>query len=251
MKDDIFLISFKTEGFEQVGGGEENDDGDDGNGGGDFDIEEDDLLEDEDNNGDQGKKKSDPRSAKGGSREASGSSKTNPQEGYSTPKGRKIVKSLINLFADGELDSLNSKFEESVCLNILKAMEIEDSVVDPKEDLDMIIHQDEELSNLLEEWIYTCSDREPEKRTPSLLVVVDSNDQATGENSKTETIEKEEVGTQNNIKDQDDKENKAPAIRKRNHKWGPLILERKSKRQPKGGMSMLERAQALKMKNNL
>lgn len=58
------------------------------------------------------------------------------------------MRSLINIFADAELENLNSNFEESVCLNLLKAMEIEESVVDPEEELDMIVQQDEELSNL-------------------------------------------------------------------------------------------------------
>lgn len=44
---------------------------------------------------------------------------------------------------------------------------------------------------------------------------------------------------------------KKQTAKKRNQIWGPIIPERKSKRQPQNGVSMLETAQALKKKSNL
>ena len=48
MQDELFVISFKTEGFEQLSdkSGKDGDDGGDG-GDGDTDLDEDDLLSDE------------------------------------------------------------------------------------------------------------------------------------------------------------------------------------------------------------
>jgi hypothetical protein len=40
-------------------------------------------------------------------------------------------------------------------------------------------------------------------------------------------------------------------VAKRKRGWGPVQLERKSKRVPRDGVTMLEKAQALKSKNNL
>ena len=85
MKDEIYLISFKTEGFEQIteGGGNEN--GDDGEGG--DDPEEDDLLDDEDNNGESKKKQSDHDKTGGKTKETGECSKSSSQKDFSTPKG--------------------------------------------------------------------------------------------------------------------------------------------------------------------
>jgi hypothetical protein len=104
MKDEIFLISFKTEGVEQVGG-EVNDDG---NGGGEYDLEEDDLLDDEEGSDDKDKRKADSDSSKKGNREIGESSKSNSQIKSSTLKGSKSMKNLINIFAKGENDMFNS-----------------------------------------------------------------------------------------------------------------------------------------------
>jgi hypothetical protein len=74
MKDEIFLISFKTKGVEQVGDGEVNDDG---NGGGEYDLEKDDLLDDEEGSDDKDKRKTDFDSSKKGNREIGESTKSN------------------------------------------------------------------------------------------------------------------------------------------------------------------------------
>jgi hypothetical protein len=105
MKDEIFLISFKTEGVEQVGDGEVNDDG---NGGGEYDLEKDDLLDDEEGSDDKDKRKTDFDSSKKGNKEIGESSKSNSQTKSSTPKGSKSMKNLINIFAKGENDMFNS-----------------------------------------------------------------------------------------------------------------------------------------------
>jgi hypothetical protein len=130
-------------------------------------------------------------------------------------------------------------------------MEIEESVVDPEEELDMIVQQDEELSNLPEEWTYTCSEAQKGDRTVAQSTEVTISDQIMmGDNGKGIT-EEDEVRTQKTSGADDDKENKIPDVKKRNQKWGPMIPERKSKRQPQGGISILVKAQALKKKNNL
>jgi hypothetical protein len=76
MKDEIFLISFKTEGFEQIAEGEkrENDDGD---GGDDDNLEEDDLLDEEEDDGSQSKRQDGSDKSIGKNKEVGECSKSN------------------------------------------------------------------------------------------------------------------------------------------------------------------------------
>lgn len=96
MKDEIFLLNFKTEGFEQLrdGGdpkGSDDDGGDDGgNDGGneDHDLEDDDLLDEEEDFPEKNKKDSE-KSAMEKNKEKGETSKSTSQKGYSTPRGVK------------------------------------------------------------------------------------------------------------------------------------------------------------------
>lgn len=47
--------------------------------------------------------------------------------------------------------------EEVDCINLLKAMEIEESICDPDESLEQMLTEEETLT-LTEEWLYNCSE---------------------------------------------------------------------------------------------
>ena len=125
MQDELFVISFKTEGFEQISEktGKDGDNGD-----GDTDLDEDSLLSDEEkekeggptgpkkyktsNSANQGKKVDEPLDKK-------------PKQ--SMLSGSKIERNLSQLFAMEMLDNdVNREAMESSCISLLKAMEIED-----------------------------------------------------------------------------------------------------------------------------
>jgi hypothetical protein len=123
MKDEIFLISFKTEGFEQIAEGEKRED-DDGDGGDDDNLEEDYLLDEEKDDGCQSKRQNGSDKSIGKNKEVGECSKSNSQNDFSTLKGRNTMMSLFSMMAEGEREVFSSEFDESVCLNLLKAMEL-------------------------------------------------------------------------------------------------------------------------------
>jgi hypothetical protein len=48
------------------------------------------------------------------------------QKGSATPKGSRTVRNLFQSLEEGECSFFNHGMEESVCINLLKAMEIEE-----------------------------------------------------------------------------------------------------------------------------
>jgi hypothetical protein len=153
-------------------------------------------------------------------------------------------------------------------------MEIEESRDDKDEESLVVEEPEDEFSCLPKEWTYTnpvevievgitehvIADKVTEQSAMDTVEIfqedTEKSEQATkevqpdkgsGEDLQMD-IERDDQVTK---KVDTSKENHAPAVKKRNQKWGPVIPERKSKRNMKDGMTMLEKAQALKEKNNL
>jgi hypothetical protein len=128
-------------------------------------------------------------------------------------------------------------------------MENEEYVVDPKDDLIMANQQEDELVNLLEEWIYNYVEAMEKSESVTQGGELITTDQVIV--AETNNTISELENTLNSDIDKGNKEDVIPTVKKRDKKWGPIIPERKSKRHPAGGGTILEKAQALKKKNNL
>lgn len=215
-----------------------------------FDAEEDDLFDEEMGKEDKDKDGSnqDDRSGGDGDKDKDNVSQSHSQKNFSTPRNKKIVRCLSKLFDGEEALVFNHEYEQLVCLNLLKAMETEEPVVDPAEDRSLLDQHMEETVVLPNEWECTCSEHEKnfeagwsQSETHIIIQVVEkvvvSNNQSEGDQL---AYEGENVQKQKKVD-----------VRKRSQKWGPNILKRKSKRNPQGGVSVLEKAQAFKKKSNL
>ena len=129
MQDELFVISFKTEGFEQLSekSGKDEDDGGDG-GDGDTDLDEDDLLSDEEKKKEGGT--TSPKNDKASDSSNHGKEVDEPRDKQSKQSmfsGSKTVRDLSQLFAMEMLDNdVNREAMESSCISLLKAMEIGD-----------------------------------------------------------------------------------------------------------------------------
>lgn len=78
----------------------------------------------------------------------------NGNSGSSSQKGSKTVRSLYHFFNEVDnSDSSQREIEEVTCINLLKAMELEES---DKEQDQIGVHEglEEELMNSLEEWTH-------------------------------------------------------------------------------------------------
>lgn len=104
------------------------------------------------------------------SKEVGDCSNSNSQKGYSTPKGSSTVRNLFSVLSEGEKEVFNSDLNETVCLSLLKAMEIEDLVGDEEEEGSIMDFQDDEMMNLPNEWTYTCLDKGGELKSIEILV---------------------------------------------------------------------------------
>lgn len=115
----------------------------------------------------------------------------------------------------------------------------------------MMEELDEELLCLPKEWTYTCPEVEVEKGIAEEDVTVRTEghiDKESVEECLTKPMERVTQATDDNMII---KEKHVLAVKKRNKKWGPVIPKRRSKRNIQDGRTMIEKAQALKEKNNL
>jgi hypothetical protein len=159
-KSNLYLVEFKAEGFEQV-----DNPPDDGSnkGGGEEEPEESETQ-------DGGAKDSD-KSNKSGTEE----SKKNPEVGQSSAgdltkkgctSGNKSIKRVL-VFDDEGMEQQDGTLE---CVGLLKAMELVDEGEsgDEREDnFDTLLQEDEELTQLPEEWIFDLQELSKESLSKS------------------------------------------------------------------------------------
>jgi hypothetical protein len=112
---------------------------------------------------------------------------------------------------------------------------------------------EQDTLGLPEEWMHCCMGQASGEI--GLNCLVHKEDQPDTEKSQTTVVVPQEEQTQNDIEEnealQEDQVQKRQAKTKKKKVWGPIQPERRSKRQPQDGVPVLERAQALRMKNNL
>ena len=139
-------------------------------------------------------------------------------------------------------NDVNREAMESSCISLLKAMEIGDREEAWIEDVGETFEPEEESLNLPSKWLYGYADSRDQ---PDQTLM---NQMSTEGNADSSDIPHIDIalGVVNQGKDGGVAKSKP---RKRG--WGPVQLERKSKRVPLDGMNMVEKAQALKKKNNL
>ncbi|XP_066374000.1 uncharacterized protein [Miscanthus floridulus] len=161
MQDELFVISFKTEGFERISK-KTRKDGDDGgdSGDSDTDLDEDALLSDEEKEKEGGS--TNPKTDKPSDSTNQGKKIDEPldkQLKQSMPSESKTVRDLSQLFAMEMLDNdVNREVMESSCISLLKAMEIGDREEVWIEDVGETFEPEEESLNLPSKWLYGYAD---------------------------------------------------------------------------------------------
>jgi hypothetical protein len=151
IKSGVYKISFKPEGYVQVGTSS------DGDSGGVEELEEDDLLDDDDDPKDNIKKTEDEPKKVSDQGPAEGRQSDKPQGGDGSSSGGasgggKSVKRAL-LFEDEGIPSHKDSLAVD-CANLLGAMELEgDDVEDDnlEEDRDMVLQDDNEKTHLPKE----------------------------------------------------------------------------------------------------
>ncbi|OEL21092.1 hypothetical protein BAE44_0017889, partial [Dichanthelium oligosanthes] len=220
----LYLISYRVEGLEQKSEKPEDDDKD--NGGDNLDDE--DLLDDDlgDNN-----KEGDWTPKRDNSRMRLRRRTQNPSQKH------KPMNRMLQLFE--MVIENNQEAEESFmprCIDLLQAMELEESENEEEGNQLVDLNGDNDLVTLPDQWIYPDLD---------------------GQKKVGEVVEMENCQSQMDIGsvDQmgDDRADEARRKRGRTskaNKWGPMKVERKSKRNTNDPRTMTERAQDTKRKRN-
>lgn len=121
-------------------------------------------------------------------------------------------------------------------------MEIEDREEEWVENKMEDFEPGEESLNLPAEWLYSFV--ETEKQMDQSTTVLPEVETVSGESEQQQKILVPDQVVQK-------KSSRLVSPKPKKGGWGPLQPERKSKRVPQEGISMLERAQAVKRKNNL
>lgn len=282
----LYLISFKTEGFEQ-----KDNSSDDGSekGDDDLDLDEDDLL-DENPKDKNTEKDARPEGNDSGSNGVGGSGQTadEGQGKLGSTSGGKSVKRVLNFEEVIEVEQ-NNALE---CINLLRAMELdEDEVAMESVDMDISlemqpgseVQDDSENLNLPKEWIYDLSSQVKASKTDSQSSPMlrhglgqnpelfdHSSDKKEAESSYQSSVllqnlqspDETEVGddfpllsSQPTFEDlervkQDDQVKKGRKDKKK-QQWGPVIPLRRSSRIVDNGGTMMAKAQEAKRKWNL
>jgi hypothetical protein len=193
IQDELYLLTYKVEEFVQKLNGKETDDGGDGDED-PYNDEEDDLLQEE------------LEYLNSRPQDPSGSRKDKDKRGDDTPKSKtgcgqndqresyvKSVssarKSIEKMMEEGEVQE---GLTNNLCINLLKAMELEEreeGQEEQTEEIDREENQDQEMINLPDEWIYAMS-KEDEN---SVL----ENDAEEDKMDSTDTIQEEkQMGTE-------------------------------------------------------
>lgn len=151
-----------------------------------------------------------------------------------------------------------SEVEELSCISLLKAMELEDYNNDMEFEEEVEEMEDQGSLNLPEEWVYSCREQFTGCQIIHAETQSEKEDGQTSETNKEERIQdnifvEEELkildGQSQNSTQEHVQVNQGKAKKKK--AWGAIQPQRRSKRQPQDGMPVLERAQALRKKNNL
>ncbi|TVU33219.1 hypothetical protein EJB05_25009, partial [Eragrostis curvula] len=218
----IYAINIKAEGYEQV----------------EDDYDPDNRFDDLDDGDDGSSKEDKDHRSNDGDHETPGSNKDNnegdtkgkmdkPGSRNSNSKGSRTVASWDNLFREMNLiDNLSTEVKGLSNASLLREMEMIESD-DEALDEEMIVmgaedvpeQGDAEMIGLPEDWIYQAE-----------------NNQRAEEEQKNETMDLKQEGKGKTSK---------------HDKWGPVIAERKSKRNLEDGRTVMEKAQDFKAKHNL
>lgn len=176
-------------------------------------------------------------------------------------RGSQVVRNLFcYLEEDPEIRGQISDVDEMDCLNLLKAMELEeynngmDADILDSEVVDQDLVEQETLS-LPEEWTYSCLDQAVGRTSHKMGGPSShkSTEVLQEEQAHSEThVEEEPKVTENQSQYSSKSQDQVPPPKAKKKKvWGPIQPERRSKRQAQDGVPILERAQALRMKNDL
>jgi hypothetical protein len=268
IQDELFLLSYKVEGYKQQQNSEGKDGGDED--GDDPDTDEDeDLLKDDledlkkknqpSSSGNDGSKEKNPtpqmqkRGGQGGQQDVqSQTMKTIPNivaivtgmDDNKDPQEEPNRNFCINLLRDTELDDRENEDEKQEHeQGDLADQEFETSKTHMHE-IGEDLEAEQEQLHLPEEWVYAMS-KDEEKTNPG------------HQGTQTQADEKKE--THENVMEQE--RDLTPQMKKHkgkpeeaNHKqkqWGPVQAERRSARLLADGKTVIERAQKLKRKVNL
>lgn len=137
-----------------------------------------------------------------------------------------------------KVDSGKGLTETTIVINLEEQEKNDDKVVSIEKEAGI---QDKVIS-LPKEWVYNCSEPEGLEKA-EVLVVKTMEDMQDPEKALTDIVQNRD---QSKIVADANKENRVPAVKKRTKKWGPMMPVRRCKRHPPHGMTMLEKAQALK-----
>jgi hypothetical protein len=239
MNNQLFLITYKVEGFEQEQEDPEGKDGDGGNGQGDEGGQED--FDSEGEEADKGEKPQDKTPGKDGATGEKDKGSQNKgsmsKQQSSANEGRKGQKTSTK-----ETEGPGRGPGIPNCISLLQAMELDDS-----SELNLTVvgerPEDEEMLLLPEEWIYN----EQEARKS------DGGEREGEEGRKREVWvsqqEKEEVMREEHQKQQEQNSKNRPELGpNRGKHWGPVKATRRSARNEGDTRSMLTRAQEAKRK---
>lgn len=228
MQDKLFLISFKAEGVEQdqgeipdggdkeKGEDEENFDTDDLLGS-DLELEKDPELEDPQNG-------EDPETGDN----SGGKSSEGTWKQSQNSQGKSVRRSLCRSHEDKCAGFFGFQNEFPDCINLLHAMGLGDMDDELEEEVISIADGEDEPMNLPSDWVHSISES----------VMRDNSEHQGGLNLKSQDITVPESEG-------------ASLQMKKTVKWGPIQVERKSKRNPNDNRTMLQRAQDLKEVNDL
>lgn len=146
MNDELFILNYKVEGFEQTQSNKNQGDDKDGGDGHDTDLNEDDLLDDEELEGDASKKQ--PNSKTKGSG-------TPPLQGVM--KAQFPATQLLELIKKYQTTRAKKQWRPrhpALC-EPAQSNELEEKEEDTGIEQDMETEEDNDLINLPEEWIYS------------------------------------------------------------------------------------------------
>lgn len=258
MNDDLFILSYKVENFEQIQKSKNQDEDDDGGDGDDDpDLDEDDLLGDELPENNTSRTQATTKTTEKGQGSTSAERKEASQSGKHTP-GNSSKRTAYQSQEAVELawQSINRKAEiadktgemnTQYCMNLLRAMELEEKEENSEMEQIMEAGEDNELINLPEEWVYSLSEGEIRDNTQPPSEVNN------GEEMLPEQEEQHDQEGDVNMLGEQGKTTigEEGRTKRKTNKWGPIQAEKRSTRLREDGKTALEKAQNLKRKVNL
>jgi hypothetical protein len=229
IQDEHFLLNYRVEGFKQQNLEGKKDDGDEDGDDNNTDDEDDLLKEDLDDI--NGRVQNQSVGGSKGSRGEEATPKTNLKGGQTEQNKNQsktammidtTKKSVERMMETGEIGEVINKY---VCINLLKAMELDDKEDEEEEgESQQGTGEDQEPTNLPEEWIYAITKED------------------------TAGVQKDKRGTSTT---ESNLINLPAEVNQKTKVWGPIQAERRSSRLNNDDKTILEKAKNLKRKINL